>query len=230
MPAKEGIMKVSGKSVLFLLAGFMLVVATSHAEQQAKYSGFLEDYPAFQPGPRGGVDLVYIKEGVAFKKYKKIMFDHVVFYLKEDSKYKGIQAEEMKELADSFHLAAVKALEGAYPIVGEPGADVLRVRVAITNIEPSNPAKSAVSTVLPVGLAISTLKKGVTGKHTGVGGAGMEAEFLDSLTNERLAAAIDQKSGSKLSGLSKFGAVNEAFEFWSGRLRTFLDNAHGPKQ
>jgi hypothetical protein len=223
-------MKGTGKIVLFVIMVFILVVATGHAEQQVKYSGFLENYPTFHPGPSGGVDLVYMKEGVDFKKYNKVMFDQVVFFLKEDSKYKGIQPEEMKELADMFHLAAVKALEGAYPIVGEPGDDVLRVRVAITDIEPSNPAKSAITTVMPIGLALSTIKKGVTGKHTGVGGAGMEAEFLDSLTNERVAAAVDKKGGSKLSGLTKFGAANEAFEFWSGRLRTFLDNAHSEKQ
>jgi len=213
-----------------VLAGFILVVAAGCAQQQVKYSGFLENYPAFQPGPSDGVDLVYLKKGVDFSKYNKVMFDQVVFFLKEDSKYKGIQPEEIKELAAMFHVAAAKAMEGAYPIVGEPGADVLRVRVAVTDIEPSNPATSGISTVMPIGLAISTIKKGMTGKHTGVGGASMEAEFLDSVTNERLAAAIDTKWGSKLSGMSKLGAADEAFEFWSGRLRTLLDNAHGKKK
>jgi len=190
----------------------------------------MENYPTFQPGPSDGADLRYLKEGADFSKYNRVMFDHVVFYLKEDSKYKGIQPEEMKELADMFHVAAVKALEGAYPIVAEPGADVLRVRVAITDIEPSNPAASGLTTVLPIGLAVSIIKKGATGKHMGVGGAGMEAEFLDSLTNERLAAAIDTKWGSKLSGMTKLGAANEAFEFWAERLKTFLDKAHGKTQ
>lgn len=223
-------MKSTRRSVLSVLAGFILVVAAGCAQQQVKYSGFLENYPAFQPGPSDGVDLVYLKKGVDFSKYNKVMFDQVVFFLKEDSKYKGIQPEEIKELAAMFHVAAAKAMEGAYPIVGEPGADVLRVRVAVTDIEPSNPATSGISTVMPIGLAISTIKKGMTGKHTGVGGASMEAEFLDSVTNERLAAAIDTKWGSKLSGMSKLGAADEAFEFWSGRLRTFLDNAHGKKK
>lgn len=223
-------MKSTRRSVLSVLAGFILVVAAGCAQQQVKYSGFLENYPTFQPGPSGGVDLVYLKEGADFGKYNKVMFDQVVFYLKKDSKYKGIQPEEMKELADMFHLAAAKALEGAYPIVGEPGADVLRVRVAITDIEPSNPVASGLTTVMPIGLALSTIKKGITGKHTGVGSASMEVEFLDSLTNERIAAAIDTQQGSKLSGLTKFGSAKEAFEFWSGRLRTFLDNAHGKKK
>ena len=215
-----------------MMIGLILIITAGCATQQhqIKYSGFLENYPTFQPGPEGGVDFVYLKEGVNFKKYNKVMLDYVVFYLKEDAEHKGIQADEMKELADAFHLEAVKALEGAYPIVGEPGADVLRVRVAITDIVPSNPATSGFTTVIPIGLAISSIKKGVTGKHTGVGGASMEAEFLDSLTNERVAAAIDNKEGSKLSGLTKFGSAKEAFEFWSGRLRIFLDNVHGIKQ
>jgi hypothetical protein len=215
-----------------MMIGFIIIFTAGCAEQkhQIKYSGFLENYPTFRPGPEGGVDFVYLKEGVNFKKYNKVMLDYVVFYLKADSENKGIQADELKELADEFNLAAVKALEGAYPIVAEPGADVLRVRVAITGIVPSNPATSGITTVIPIGLAISSIKKGVTGKHTGVGGASMEAEFLDSLTNERIAAAIDTKEGSKLSGLTKFGSAKEAFEFWSGRLRIFLDNVHGIKR
>ncbi len=220
-------MKTAGKRISFGIAVVILAVTAGCAQKEVKYSGFLDNYPVFQPGPSDGVDLVYMKKGVDFSRYNKVMFDQVVFYLKDDAKYKGIQPEQMKELADAFHLAAAKALEGGYPIVGEAGTDVLRVRVAITDIEPSNPIKSGITTVLPVGLVVSTIKKGATGKHTGVGGASMEVEFLDSLSNERVAAAIDTRQGSKLSGLTKFGSTKEAFEFWSERLRKFLDKAHG---
>ena len=57
-----------------------------------------------------------------------------------------------------------------------------------------------------------------------------EPEFLDSLTNERLAAAIDTFNGSKKNGFSKLGATKEAFEFWGKRLRVTLDKAHGIPQ
>nr|MDA8085146.1 DUF3313 family protein [Nitrospiraceae bacterium] len=80
------------------------------------------------------------------------------------------------------------------------------------------------------GLAVSVIRKGATGKYPGVGSAGMEAEFLDSLTNERLAAAIDERAGSKFAGFSKFGAAKEAFKFWTERLRIFLDRAHGKQK
>ncbi len=222
-------MKGIAKKVLFPLVAVALAASAGCAQKGVKYSGFMESYPAFEQGPSDGVDLVYVKKGADFRRYNKVMFDQVVFYMKEDAAYKGIQPEEMKELADAFHLSAIRAMDGAYPIVGEPGADVLRVRVAITGIEPSSPGRSGFATVMPIGLALSTIKKSTTGKHTGVGGASMEVEFLDSLTNEQLAAAIDEKAGSKLSGLTKLGAAKEAFEFWSGRLRIFLDKAHGRK-
>ena len=220
-------MKGMAKGYLFVIVTVALVATAGCAQKEIRYSGFLGSYPTFRPGPEGGAALVYMKKGVDFGKYNKLMFDQVVFYLKEDAKNKGIQPEEMKELADAFHLAGAKALEGAYPLVGEAGPDVLRIRVAITNIEPGNPAQSAITTVMPVGLALSVIKKGVTGKHSGVGGASMEVEFLDSMTNERVAAAIDSRGGSKLSGLTKFGSAKEAFEFWSQRLKVFLDKAHG---
>jgi hypothetical protein len=204
----------------------MLTIAVGFAAEK-KYSGFLGNYDDLKPGPEGGVKERYLKPGVDFKKYNKIMLDSVVFFLADDAQYKGINAEEMKELSDDFNKAAVKALGEQYPLVGEPGPDVMRVRVAVTQLEPGKPGKSAMTTVLPVGLALGFLKKGATGSYPGVGKTGIEVEFLDSLTNERIGAAVDQQTGSKFTGMSKWGCAKEAFEFWAGRLKTFLDETHG---
>ena len=218
------------KTVLLMVMAIILAAAAGCAKEQMKYSGFLGNYPKFQKGPSGGVALIYVKKGTDFSKYNKVMFDQVVFYLKKDAKYKDIRPEDMKELADTFARAAAKEMKGAYPIVREAGPGVLRVRVAITDIEPGNPVKSGITTVVPIGLAVSIIKKGSTGTYPGVGSASMEAEFLDSQTNERLAAAIDKRPGSKFSGFTKYGSAKEAFEFWAKRLRVFLDQAHGKQE
>jgi hypothetical protein len=58
----------------------------------------------------------------------------------------------------------------------------------------------------------------------------MEAEFLDSQTNERLGAAIDTKAGEKykvVKGMDKWGHAKDAFNFWAKRLRIWLDEVHG---
>lgn len=217
--------RLTAEGLVIVLAGCLL--AGCAAAPQATHSGFLRDYPPFQPGPSDGVDLVYTKPGVDLSNYRRIMVDEVRFYLKKDAAYQGIQADELTELTESFHHAVFENLGSAYPVVAEPGADVLRIRLAITDIEPSKPAMTGVTAVMPVGLAISTVKRGVTGSHTGVGGASMEAEFLDSMTNEQLVAGIDTFNGSKISGFTKLGATKEAFEFWAKRLRTILDKVHG---
>ena len=214
--------------IFFLMAAIVILAAASGcAKKQMKYSGFLGNYPKFQKGPENGVALRWIRPGADFSKYNKLMFDQVVFYLDPDSKYKDIQPEQMKHLADEFARITVKEMKGHYPIVSEPGPDVLRVRVAITGIEPGKPVRSAMTTVVPAGLVMGIVQKGVTGHYPGVGSTGMEAEFLDSQTNERLAAGIDKRAGSKFTGFTKFGATKEAFEFWAKRLRIFLDKAHG---
>jgi hypothetical protein len=208
-----------------LLAGAFVFGGFANHVEGAQYSGFLENYPTFKKGKKG-VDMVYVKEGADFKKYNKIMMDQVTFYFKSDAEHKGINPDDIKELTDAFGKAFVDALNAAYPLTDTPGPDVMRVRVAITELKSSNPAIGTVTTILPVGLAVSLVKKGVTGGYTGIGSASMEAEFLDSVSNERIGAAIDKNPGGKID-VGKLSPAKAAFEFWAKRLRAFLDDMHG---
>lgn len=221
---KEGQEMKRALLIIAVVLAVCMVMASTGLADDVKYSGFLGSYRHLKPGPEGGVEKRYIKEGVDFSKYNKLMLDGVVFYLADDAQYKGINAEEVKELSDTFNQAVVDAIGKDYPLVSEPGPNVLRIRVAITNLEPANPGKSVLTTVTPIGLGLSLLKKGATGSYPGVGNTGIEAELLDSLTNERVGAAVDRKSGSKLSGTTRWGSAKEAFEFWAGRLKVFMDS------
>jgi len=225
-------MNTALKTISILIVGFALTIVTGCAKQQIKYSGFLEDYPDFKPGPEGGADWVYLKENVDFSVYKRVMIDHVVFYFKNDAWYKGIHPDELQELSRAFHLEMAYTLRGAgaYPSAAEPAPDVLRIRFAITDVVPSKPNLNAITAVMPAGLAISTIKKAKTGAHTGVGQASMEVELLDSMTNERIGAVIDTKAAEKSKlgeGLKKWGHAKDAFKFWAQRLRKWLDEVNG---
>jgi hypothetical protein len=224
-------MKTTFKIFLVLIIGFTLTLPTGCGQKKSS-SGFLQDYSYLKPGPRGGADLLYIKEDVNFSVYNKVMIDQVVFYYSEDAKYKGIDPNELKELADAFHKAFVDELADGYTVVAEPGPDVLRIRTAITELVPSKPALNTITTIIPIGLAISSLKRVVTGTHTFVGQASAEMEVLDSQTNELLAAAIDTKAGKKyqvVEGMQKWGHAKDAFTFWAKRLRSRLDDLQGKK-
>ena len=70
-----------------------------------------------------------------FGKYNKYMVDSVIFFLADDSEYKGIDPNELKELSDGFNQAIVDAFKDKYAIVTEPGPDVARIRIAITGFQ-----------------------------------------------------------------------------------------------
>lgn len=58
----------------------------------------------------------------------------------------------------------------------------------------------------------------------------MEAELLDSTTNERIAAAIDWRPAPKykvIKGIQKWEQTKDAFTFWAERLKLILDKTHG---
>lgn len=196
----------------------MLVGCVSTQKQTT--SGFLKNYPVFEKGPED-IDLRYLKEGVDFKKYDKIMMDEVVFYFMPGADYQGIQPSEIQELSDKFHLTFVEMFGDM--LTDTPGPNVARMRLAVTDIKPSNPVTGTVSTVVPVGLAVNIVKRGATGEYTGIGSATAEVEFLDSISNERIAAAIDKAPGGKLD-LGKLSPVEHAFKYWADRLFSFMFN------
>ena len=198
-----------------------------------QYSGFLGNpaaYDLLKPGPEGGIKLRWLKPGVDFSKYNRFMVDSVVFFLADKAEYKGIDPQEMKELADEFNKQIVAAFKDKWPIVTEPGPDVARLRVAITNIKPSRPGVSAVTSIVPMGLGVSLVKKGTTGGWAGSGETGMEAMVLDSMTNEIIGMGVDQRQAEFEQRFSKWGSAADAFKFWSENAVKNVDAFHGIKR
>jgi hypothetical protein len=132
----------------------------------------------------------------------------------------------MKELADAFDLELVNALKDGYIIVADPAADVLRIRVAITNIKKSEPIKSAITSVLPVGIGISIIKKGVTDSWTGSGATSAELMGMDSVSSDVIAVAVAEQTAGFTERFSELGSAKEAFKFWAQRIRIIMDENH----
>jgi len=162
------------------------------------------------------------------------MLDHVVFFFSDESKYKGVHVDVMKELAEAFHTAVAEALGDAYPLVDKPGPDVMRIRIAITDVVASKPGLNLITTAMPGGFGVKAVTKAATGSHSFIGNTAMEAEILDSLTNMQIAMAMDSRGkGDKIritEGLTKWGDVKDVFKFWAMRLKNWLDETHGVKK
>lgn len=226
-------MKQALKLIMTAVLGCALSMTITSCASTPKNAGggFLNGYAKkLEPGPKGGVKERWVKPGVDFSKYNKVMLDGVVFYLDKDSEDKGIDPDLMKEFADTFNKELVNALKDRYPIVAEPGPGVLRIKIALTGIKQSRPVLSGISSVVPVGLAVSTIKKSSTGGWAGSGATSAELIAIDPMTNEVIVVARDEQEAGFTKRFSKYGSADEAFKFWAQRLRAFLDQSHGAKQ
>jgi hypothetical protein len=128
----------------------------------------------------------------------------------------------MDDLARTFHAEVVEALSDVYTITDEPGPGVMVIRYAITDLTTNKPVRGTLSSIMPVGIVISNVKKVTTGTHIGMGGTSFEAEIRDSLTNEVLIAVIDTETGKKYridKSVSKWGQTKEIFQEWAEGLR-----------
>ena len=221
--------------------------STSTSDTEPMNTGFLSDYAKLEPDTEDPGARIYLKTGVDWKRYNKVMLDRIQIWLKDDADYKGIDPAQLKELTDYFQQAIVKALEPTYPVVTQPGPDVLRVRVAITDLIPTKPEISVATLVVPFGSAADIALGAAAGGTPYLGQTAIEAEFLDSRTNQVLAAYVDREIGKKydidlsqgvVSGVeqgvssytkaySTWAYAEAAFDDWAGRLRKRLDEAHG---
>jgi len=225
-------MKKTGNAVVLGLALFAFVTFSISAVLAADQptEGFIGEYAKnLVPGPKDGVKMRWLKPGVDFSKYNKVMLDSVIFFFAKDSAYKGMDPQELKDLADSFNLQIINTINDKYPVVAEPGPDVLRLRIAVTDMKASKPVVSGITSVIPVSLGLSIVKKGATGSWAGSGATSAEAMVLDSMTNDVIAVAQDDRSAAFAERFSKWGSAEEAFKFWGERVRLFLDGTRSAK-
>jgi len=107
-----------------------------------------------------------------------------------------------------------------YRLVDQLGPGVMRIQVALTDAKGSSPVMDTISTVMPIGLAISQTKGLITGKPSFVGETQAEAKVTDGTNGQLLAAAIDRRVGGKsVSGTTdSWDDVHAAFEYWAKQL------------
>lgn len=211
------------KTVIVLLAVIFLVGCSASSMKNVEESGFLNDYSQLKPGADDEAALVYVKPGANFEPYSKIMFERIVVSLSPSSESRELDPTILKELTDYYQNALHEAVKDGYEVVDQPGPDVLWVRVAITDVEPSNPTANTMSSIIPVGLAVSAAAKATTDANLGTGEAATEMEVLDSMTKERLAAAVDRRQGGKAAFRGKWVDTQQAFDYWAKRFRERLD-------
>jgi hypothetical protein len=216
--------------------------APKFGDYQAK--GFLTDYSKLPKTADESGAYRYRDPNTDFSKYNKLLVDRIKIWFQEDSEYKGIDPDELKMLTDYFYEAINTAVGDAYPMVTEAGPDVLRLRIAVTDLVPNKPEASVVTLVVPflwIGDAGTGVAKGEVGSTAFTGEATIEMEALDSVSSQQLAAYIETEVGKKyqwtkgvaegvtsyVKAYSKWDYTKKAMDTWAQLLRERLDETHG---
>jgi len=194
-------------------------------------SGFLGDYSQFTPGEGDQALLRYVNPNADFKKYDKIIIDPVRTYSAPDGRLAKMDAETRQTLVNYLDATLREHLKADYVIVEKPGPDVLRLRVALTDAKGSRVVMDTISSIVPFGIAIGAVKSLATGSNLSVGEVSVEGECVDSMTNERLFAAVDSRVGRKYTGkfdkFSKWHTAKDAFDYWALRTQMRLAELRG---
>ena len=180
-----------------------------------------------QPGPPGGAKMRWLKPGVDFSKYHRLMLDPVVFFFSPDSEYKGMDPQELKGLADAFRRRLVDTLKKNYPISASPAPDVARLRLAITDLKQSRPDICGITADGLIGFGEKSRQKRDGKLWSGSGATAAELVVFDSMTQDVISAAKDKRTFGLKEKFTRWGSAEDAFQFWAERIKLFMDRVHG---
>jgi hypothetical protein len=181
-------------------------------------SGFLKDYSQLQPGGKDQALLVYFNPNARWSRYDKVMIAPATVGLGPDHQL----SEEDQQLLSSYYYHALEQdLAKDFTVVQQPGPGVMTIRVALTDATTATPVLRTISVVVPQARVLGSIKNLASGTYAFVGSAQSEGEVLDSTTGERLAAAVDQRSGGlsvKNAGVWEWGDAEHAMDYWAEHM------------
>ncbi len=253
-------------SLVFAQAALAANGANTVSVSDYEHKGFLSDYSNLAPQANvaDSKATVYRNEKVDWTRYDSIFLEDIEIHYElpavEDSadntvdfgedlgdqqpeQVQRVDADDLKALKAYLRKAITKELGQDFQLVTEPASGALRLRIAITELEPTKTEVSMAVTAIPFGSVADFAAGGGTGTASYLGAAAIEAEFVDSGSNEQLAAYVEKRAGRKYNidlgkgidtaigdGLSSYmGAysewayVEDALDHWARALRLSLD-------
>jgi hypothetical protein len=190
-------------------------VTQQEAVKPASLSGFLGDYSKLTPGGPDQASLRYLNPTAQWTQYKKIVIEPVTFWGGEATK---VSAADQEALCNFFYQALRTEFAKKMPVVDEHGAGVLRLQVALTDVETATPGLRTISMVVPQARLLGTLKYAATGTYAFVGGAQAEARLTDAATGQILGEWVDKRVGGgsvKTAAQWKSGDAENAMTAWA---------------
>jgi hypothetical protein len=199
---------------LILLVCLMPLVGLCACGVQTKTSnGFLSDYSKLQKNPRYEGSRIYSNPEASLKNYSRFIVNPVQVRLSSLGTHRSADSKKLQEISQYAHEQFITALQSSgYPVVTNPGPGTLILRSALTEVAPS--ALKARSFLMNISL----------------GGASIEAEFVDALSGEIVVAVMETQRGKITAvGSNEYENAKNVIDRWAARLAQRLDEEHGKK-
>ena len=187
-------------------------------------SGFLSDYAQLAPVPWAEGIQCWREPGLDAGKYDKVLISRMTVTLKPDQQL-GIDPTDLKMLTDYFHASLVTALEPQMQVVDKAGPGVLAIRIALTDLVPTDVSRSVTGTVVPYAFVAEAGSGVATGRPAGstpyLGETGMEMQFIDGASETIVAECRDTEVGRKYAAELDSGVSGAAQTWANGYVNSF---------
>ncbi|MGH8618173.1 MAG: DUF3313 domain-containing protein [Burkholderiales bacterium] len=188
-------------------------------------SGFLSDYGRLEKAPAGDGAVCWRQPDlVDLKAYDKVLINRIVVSIKPDQSG-GVDPTDLKVLVDYFHGALAAALKPNWQVVEQPGPGVIVIRIALTNLVPTQTTRSMIGTAIPYGFVAEAGSGVASGRPAGstpyLGETGVEIQFLDGASSAILAECADSQIGRKYAADVDAGASGATQAWINGYMNSF---------
>lgn len=165
----------------------------------------------------------YFSDKPSLKAYTKVLFDPVQVIVAHGSDAKALPAGAVQRMAEAAHHKFARALSPTYEVVSAPGPDVIRVRMAITNVQAVNPDRTLTDHV-PI-KAVFNLARKATGTAPQVAEISGEMGIL-APSGEVVGAVMATRKSSKMQADREkitWDDLRVITAAWAKHLRSGLD-------
>lgn len=210
-------------SMAVLLAAAQVVAgcaATRGRRAEPLKSGFLSNYSQLKKNPDFPAALVYVRPGVDWARYSSVDIESAGLWVNKNTEH--LSPEDQQHLTNVLYEAMAKELGAVFDLTKDPGPNTLFLRVALTQAQGARVPLRVVTTVVPQ-LRMAGAVVGLAGDTAAtVGSSTVEMEVLDPVTNQRLAAGMDNRAGTKVLFAKRtfqtWGDVDAACDRWASRI------------
>ncbi len=199
----------------FMLLGCFTVCIGLYAcgSQPKAGNGFLSDYSKLQKNPRHEGSRIYTNPEKPVRNYSRFIVKPVQIRLSSLGAHRAADPAKQQEMSQYAHQQFITALQGAgYEVVTSPGPGTLILRSALTEVAPSE------------------LKPRSFLMNISLGGASIEAEFVDAVSGEVVVAVMESQRGKITKpGSNEYENAKNVIDRWAVRLTQWLNEEHERK-